>query len=87
MVMGVGVDLCAKRDILSGCVTQPFSDDRANAWVCPGEATPLLLLSDMEWMQPGSLNIVPVELSSLFNILLHVPRVAFHQFITMRFVI
>ena len=29
MVTGVGEDLCAKCDILSGCVTQPFSDARA----------------------------------------------------------
>ena len=29
MVTGVGEDLCAKHDLLSGCVTQPFSDARA----------------------------------------------------------
>ena len=42
MVTGMGEDLCAKHDILSGCVTQPFSDARENARVCPGVATPLL---------------------------------------------
>ena len=29
MATGVGEDLCAKQDILSGCVTQLFSDARA----------------------------------------------------------
>ena len=34
MVTGMGEGLCAKRDILSGCVTQSFSDARAKMPGC-----------------------------------------------------
>ena len=45
------------------------------------------LLSDMDRIQSGSPNTVLVEKSFQLNMLLLVPRVAFHQFVTMRFVI